>query len=122
MKLCPFDFAALALAAGVVCVFSVAVYGTGSDNDSLVVSVEGTDSAWLFPADAKETIAVRGPLGNTVVSIDKGSAYVVSSPCANQLCIAQGKIHRSGGLISCLPNRVVITIQGTRGKADGGTW
>jgi hypothetical protein len=122
MKLRSFDFVAIALSVGIVCVVSAVVYGAGNDNGSLVVSVEGANSAWLFPADAKETIAVQGPLGNTVVSVDKGSAYVVSSPCANQLCIAQGKIHRSGGLISCLPNRVVITIQGKHNKVDGGTW
>ncbi|MDR0639145.1 MAG: NusG domain II-containing protein [Spirochaetaceae bacterium] len=120
MKLRPLDFAALFLALAAVGAVAV-VYDTGDDG-SLVVAVEGARNAWLFPVDAEETVVVPGPLGNTVVNIDKGSVYVVSSPCANQLCVAQGKIHLPGSLVSCLPNRVVVTIQGTRNTVDGGTW
>jgi hypothetical protein len=120
VKLRPFDFAALVLAVAVVCAVAI-VYDTDNDG-ALIAAVEGAGAAWLFPLEAEETVVVRGPLGNTVVSIEKGSIYVVSSPCANQLCVAQGKIHRPGSLISCLPNRVVVTIQGNRNNVDGGTW
>jgi hypothetical protein len=120
MRLKPFDFAALALAAAVVGAVAVA-YDT-DDLSNLVVAVEGARNAWLFPVDTEETVVVPGPLGDTVVNIENGSAYVVSSPCANQLCVAQGKIHRPGNLVSCLPNRVVVTIQGKRNTVDGGTW
>jgi hypothetical protein len=120
VKLRPFDFVALFLAVAAVCAVAV-MYDTGDDGN-LVVSVEGACNVWLFPFDAEETVVVRGPLGNTVVSIENGSVYVVSSPCANQFCVAQGKIHRPGSLVSCLPNRVVVTIQGKRNEVDGGTW
>ena len=120
MKLRPFDFAALFLALAAVGAVAV-VYERGEEGD-LVVAVEGARNAWLFPVDAEETVAVPGPLGDTVVNIDKGSAYVVSSPCANQLCVAQGKIHRPGSLVSCLPNRMAVTIRGKRNNVDGGTW
>jgi hypothetical protein len=116
----PFDFAVLFLAVAVVCAVAI-VYDTDDDGD-LVIAVEGAGAAWLFPLEAAETVVVRGPLGNTVVNIEKGSVYVVSSPCANQLCVAQGKIHRPGSFVSCLPNRVVVTIQGNRNEVDGGTW
>jgi hypothetical protein len=111
---------ALFLAVAVVCAVAI-VYDTGDDGN-LVVAVEGARNVWLFPVDAEETVIVRGPLGDTVVNIEKGSVYVASSPCANQLCVAQGKIHRPGSLVSCLPNRVVVTIQGNRNDVDGGTW
>jgi hypothetical protein len=122
MKMRPLDFVILAIGLGAACVWSLFVYGASADNARLVIAVHGRNDAWLFPADAEETITVEGPLGNTVVSVNRGTASVVSSPCANQLCVAQGKIHRAGGSISCLPNRVMITIQGGNNGIDGGTW
>jgi hypothetical protein len=122
MRLRPLDFVVLAAALGVVGYFSFFFYRTDADSASLVVAIEGTDDAWFYPADAEETVSVRGPLGTTVVRIGKDGAYVVSSPCANQLCVAQGKIHRAGGWISCLPNRVMVTMQGRQTEIDGATW
>jgi hypothetical protein len=111
----------LAVAAGVVCAFSAFFYNNAGDS-ALVAAIEGANDTWFFPVDAEETVSVAGPLGATVVHVSAGGAYVVSSPCANQLCVAQGKIHRAGGGVSCLPNRVVVTIQGGRSKIDGATW
>jgi hypothetical protein len=122
MSLRPFDFVVLTIAVGVVCGFSVFIYGTDTDNEKSVVAIEGARDTWLFPADTEERVIVPGPLGNTVVSVGKDGVYVVSSPCANQLCVAQGKIRRPGGWISCLPNHVVVTIRGGQSKVDGGTW
>jgi hypothetical protein len=117
------DVVVLAAAAGVVGYFSIFFYyNADAGGASLVVAIEGTDDAWVYPADAEETINVRGPLGTTVVRVGQGRAYVVSSPCANQLCVAQGEIHRAGGWISCLPNRVMVTMQGRQAEIDGATW
>ena len=102
MKLRPFDFAALFFALAAVGAVAV-VYERGEEG-GLVVAVEGARNAWLFPVDAEETVVVTGPLGDTVVNIDKGSVYVVSSPCANRLCVAQGKTRRPGSFVSGLPN------------------
>jgi hypothetical protein len=122
MRLRPLDFVIMAVAVGIIGRFSVLFYGADADNASPVVAIEGVNDAWFFPADTEETVSVPGPLGATIVNIGKEGVFVVSSPCANQLCVAQGKIHRTGGAISCLPNRVVVTIQGGQSKIDGATW
>jgi hypothetical protein len=123
MQVRPLDFAALVVTIGAVCLFAAAVYG-GGKGGAEQVAVEGADGVWLFPADAEETVAVPGPLGDTVVRLNRGTVRVVSSPCTNQLCVAQGEIHTSGGWIACLPNRVTVTIRGKNlpVQADGGTW
>jgi hypothetical protein len=122
MRLRPLDFVIMVVAAGVIGTFSLSFYNTDADNASLVVAIEGVNDAWYFPVDAEETVSVPGPLGITVVNIGKEGVFVESSPCANQVCVAQGKIHRAGGGISCLPNRVAVTIQGRQSKIDGATW
>ena len=77
------------------------------------VLIRGQGGEWVFPANAEETVTVAGPLGDTVVRIHEGRAWVVSSPCENQTCVASGFIVRQGQWAACLPNNVLLMIRGT---------
>lgn len=55
----------------------------------------------------------EGKISNIVV-IEDGKAYMKSANCADGLCIKQGRIHKSGDEIICLPNRLIIRIEGKR--------
>ncbi|GAK48874.1 hypothetical protein U14_00085 [Candidatus Moduliflexus flocculans] len=59
-----------------------------------------------------QTFAVPGPLGTTIVEIHDGHVHVAESPCSNKLCVKTGRIHLTGQLIACLPNKVVVRIVG----------
>ena len=37
--------------------------------------------------------------------------------CPDHICVRQGKIHYTGQVITCLPNRLTVTIEGGE---DGG--
>lgn len=64
----------------------------------------------------KDTVlSVEGPLGETLVAISKGRVSVLQSPCPRKICVNQGRISRPGESIVCLPNRIVITLQGKSG-------
>jgi hypothetical protein len=124
MKLHAADAIILSLITAAVSVFSVSVYRAAFDEGELTISVEGGSGKWVFPEDAQETVTVKGPLGDTIVRVHKGAARVLDSPCANKLCIAQGEIHDSGSWVSCIPNRVIVTIQRKKAQnqVDGGVW
>jgi len=77
------------------------------------VLIRGQGGEWAFPLDAAETVVVPGPLGNTVVRIHGNRAWVESSPCENQTCVASGLLARQGQWAACLPNNVLLMIQGT---------
>lgn len=79
----------------------------------LNVHIRAQNDEWIFPIGADETIAARGPLGDTIIRIYEKSAWVVSSPCENQSCVASGHIHKQGGWAACLPNNVILLIEGT---------
>jgi hypothetical protein len=67
----------------------------------------------LFYALATQRLVnVNGPLGTTVVQIEDGFLQVLSSPCPEKICVKSGKIHTPGEWIACLPNQVLITIEG----------
>ena len=74
------------------------------------------EQEWIFPLDARTTLRVPGPLGETVVVIEDGSVRVVSSPCPEKICIKAGRISKPGQWIACLPNRVFISIRGRRSE------
>jgi len=80
------------------------------------VLIRGQGSEWAFPAGAEETIVVPGPLGDTVVRIHENRAWVESSPCENQTCVASGSVARHGEWAACLPNNVLLLIRGTEGE------
>jgi hypothetical protein len=58
------------------------------------------------------TIAVQGEIGETVVKIEHGKVWIESAPCPHQLCKNMGKISRSGEIIVCIPNKLIIRIEG----------
>jgi hypothetical protein len=104
-----FDIAAFALALAVVALVAIRVYATGGGTPA--VHVRGPRQEWIFPLDSERTVAVPGPLGDTVVQIRQAQVRVLSSPCPEKICVRSGAIARPGQWIACLPNRVFIDIQ-----------
>lgn len=76
----------------------------------------------IFVADLNkdQQVELPGPLGMTLLRIADGSAQIVSSPCPQKICIGMGKAQHSGDLLACVPNRIVIRIEGDRGKQERG--
>lgn len=70
-----------------------------------------------YPLNGDRTVEVQGPLGPTSVSIRAGRVHVESSPCPDKLCVKMGEVGAAGGVIICVPNRIVITAG--KGRADG---
>ena len=89
----------------------------GPQNASHVL-IQGRDGQWIFPLEAEETFVVPGPLGNTVLRIHNRQAWVESSPCGNQTCVAAGNIQRRGIWLACLPNNVFLMIYGNNEFED----
>ncbi len=117
IRVAPLDFAAFGLALAVVALISIRVYaGPGG---APAVHLRGPRQEWIFPLDSERTLAVPGPLGDTVVQIRQGRVRVLSSPCPEKICLRSGDIARPGQWIACLPNRVFIDIQaGPRETVD----
>lgn len=60
----------------------------------------------------EQTFAVPGPLGNTIVVIHDKEVHVSESPCRAKICVRTGHISRTGQLIVCVPNKVVVRVIG----------
>ena len=53
---------------------------------------------------------------NTLV-IERGKARVIGASCPDQICVRQGAIRYEGESIVCLPNKLIITVEG--GRSNG---
>lgn len=114
----PFDVAAIVLAVGVIALSAALVYGNAGSR--AVVKITGANKeTWVFFLDNQQaSVSIPGPLGDTVVEVKDGAARVVSSPCANQTCVAAGAIHRPGQWVACLPNQTLLLIEGNADTGD----
>jgi hypothetical protein len=120
----PFDFAAIGCAVVLTVGSGVMVYGRAKKDVKPQVYIQGPTQSWVFPIDADETVSVPGRLGNTLVRVHGGEAWVLSSPCENQVCVAAGHIHMDGEWVACLPNEVFLMVEGkgANQSLDAGTW
>ena len=71
----------------------------------------------LSSLPGEKTIAIDGTYHLTVI-LDKTGAAVTDSDCPGQDCVHTGRITRAGQSIVCLPEQVVVTLEGKTPSAD----
>lgn len=89
----------------------------GRPKGSVVVS-ESDDGRQIFSLAEDKGFEIEGPLGITVVEIKAGKVRIVSSPCSAKTCVKMGSAWREGQVLVCVPNRIVLRIEG--GLGDDG--
>ena len=77
---------------------------TASPKSSIRITVDGKEQG-VYDLSRDQVI----PIGKTnVCEIRDGQVRMIEADCPDQLCIKQGAFGVDGGMIVCLPNRVVI--------------
>ena len=80
-----------------------------------IVTVEGK-IVERIPLTAEGTYSLNG--GSNTLLIKSGSARMTEANCADHICVDTGEIRYEGQLIVCLPNKLVVSIEGVKGEAD----
>ena len=81
----------------------------------VVVRVDGQDVA-RYSLAVEGTYELNG--GTNTLVIQGGKAFLTHADCPDQLCVKQGKISVAGQVITCLPNRLTVTVYGGDGGVD----
>ena len=84
----------------------------GKESRMLAVSVDGSKQFYALDENREITIENNGIL--LTVTVSSGTAFVSSSSCPDGICVATGKISKSGQIIVCAPANVAVWIE------DGG--
>ena len=82
-----------------------------SAGQTVVVEADNRE-VYRGPLREERRLVLHGPVGVTVVEIRDGTARVSSSDCQLHICVRSGKISQAGSVIVCVPNRVVVRIEG----------
>lgn len=56
--------------------------------------------------------------GTNILVIEDGKAYLKDANCPDKLCVKQGKISNNGQCITCLPNKLTVTVYGGDSDVD----
>jgi hypothetical protein len=79
-----------------------------------VLVSDGSHVVFAAPLDAPREVDLAGPLGTTRLVITADGARITASPCALKACMGMGPARRPGDLLACLPNRILVEIEGDR--------
>ena len=74
-----------------------------------VVTVDGTEIG-RYPLSQDGTFLLNG--GTNTLVIENGEAWISEADCPDKLCMGFGKISRNSEIIVCLPNRLIVVIEG----------
>lgn len=79
-------------------------------NGEAVVLVEGEEYG-RYPLSQDNIIEIPGLLGNNVLTIHDGKAYMSSAVCPDKICMEFGEIHYNTEMIVCRPGSIVVIIE-----------
>ncbi|MCR5719519.1 MAG: NusG domain II-containing protein [Lachnospiraceae bacterium] len=57
------------------------------------------------------TFTIESKYGSNTITVKEGAIAVTDADCANKICVKEGFISNSRLPITCLPNRLIITIK-----------
>ena len=90
---------------------------TGTDAVAVVRTDDGEE---VYPLNKDGVFSLNG--GTNTLVIENGEAWVSEADCPDKICMGMGKISKNGEFIACLPNRVIIVVEGgEESPVDGRT-
>ena len=95
--------------------FFLIVELTKEEGAGVVVKVDGVEVA-EYSLSKSGTYPLNG--GTNILVIEDGKAYLSDANCPDKLCVHQGKISRTGEVITCLPNKLTVTVFGAEESVD----
>ncbi|MBQ2893798.1 MAG: NusG domain II-containing protein [Oscillospiraceae bacterium] len=105
------DFILIGAIVAVIAIAILVLTLTKKDGDYVIVRVDGNEVA-KYSLSQDGEYSLNG--GTNILRIENGKAYLVSANCPDHLCVKQGKIDQKGETITCLPNRLTVTVYSTQ--------
>ena len=107
----------IAMLGVIACAVSFPLVWQGGPAEKAVIKRGGEVFAELDLSRNRE-IDVPGPLGITLVAVEKRRVRVVSDPGPRQYCVRQGWLERAGEIAICAPNQISVQVMGGKEAYD----
>jgi len=79
-------------------------------NGEAVVLIEGAEYG-RYPLSEDAVIEIPGLLGNNVLTVGDGVAFMSSAVCPDKICMDFGEIHYNTEMIVCRPGGIVVLVE-----------
>ena len=112
----PGDYFTL-LVGGLCTIWITVTLWSGSAADKAIIR-SGGKIFLEVPLSRDRQIEVPGPLGTSIITIEKRKARITSDPSPRQYCVRQGWLQQAGEIAICLPNEVSVELSGGEKKYD----
>ena len=113
------------LALAIACLLGMRIWQKNNTkgNATAVVTIDGNVyGEYPLSEDYEEKIELPDGSYN-VLTIKDGSAQISEASCPDQICVHHNHIKYSEETIVCLPNKLVVTVQGGEDNGiDGSTY
>lgn len=81
----------------------------------VIVRIDGKETA-RYSLTENQTVPLNG--GTNILKIEDGKAWLTEANCPDHICVKQGVVDEVGEVITCLPNRLTVTVYGTETGVD----
>ena len=102
-------------AAALICMAVIFLLVFFPHGQTAVIYQDGKELCRIDLSRVTESYTI--PLAGNTILVQPGSISMQSATCPDKLCIRQGTLH-SVGRIVCLPNRVLIEMEGGKDAPD----
>ena len=106
-----------------VIVFAGIIYFIGAwkdqaEGDKAVITVDGKQYG-TYNLNQNQQIEIENKYGQNRITICHGVVFMEEADCPDQYCVGQGKIHKNGEQLVCLPHKLVVEVQASaEGEQD----
>lgn len=83
--------------------------------NKIVVRVDG-EIVETFDISQDGTYSLNN--GTNILVIKDNEAWLTEANCPDKLCVKQGKISKVNQCITCLPNKLTVTVEGENSDVD----
>ena len=108
---------AVALVAAAVAFLCINLFASGGQ--TAVVEQNGAVIAELPLSEDAVFEVKNGDKITNVVEVKNGEVSVTQADCPDKICVNHRAVSKSGESIICLPNKVIVTVQGGEREVDG---
>ena len=106
----PADFLFLAISVILIALSLAAL--SGNEQGPAVAVIKVKDTEYIYPLNQPRELEFEGVLDKAHLMIHDGCIEFVESPCRDKICIHMGQARKDGDFLACLPNRIIVTVEG----------
>lgn len=106
---------ALLLTIGIVSFFAVRMFMGDQNGATVRISLDG-ELYGTYRLSKEQTVLIgKGGTVTNTLQISGRKAKMAEADCPDRLCVHQNAISRQGETIVCLPNKIVVEVEGGEG-------